>query len=71
MDYIKIKNFYLQVNYTSKTNKQTYRKRDQICGYQRRGLGEGELDEGNQKVQTSNYKTSKQQGCDVQHDKQN
>ena len=35
----------LQVNYTSKTNKQaniqTHRKRDQICGYQRQGVGGG------------------------------
>ena len=29
----------LQVNYTSKTNKQTHRKRDQICGYPRQGVG--------------------------------
>ena len=32
-------NIVLQVNYTSKTNKQTHRKRDQICGYQRWGGG--------------------------------
>ena len=31
-------------------SKQTYRKKDQICGYQR--WGEGELDEGGEKVQT-------------------
>ena len=30
-------NMVLQVNYTSKTNKQRH-KRDQICGYQRRGV---------------------------------
>ena len=51
----------LKVNYTSKqTKKQTHGKRDQICGYQRwAGWGEGELDEGGQKVQTFSYKISK------------
>ena len=33
--------------------------------------GEGELDEGSQKVQTSSGKISKFQGCNVQHDKYN
>ena len=37
------------------TNKQTHRKRDQICGYQRLGSEEGELDEGSQKIQSSSY----------------
>ena len=32
-------NIVLQVNYTSKTNKQTHRERDQIYGYQRWGWG--------------------------------
>ena len=36
--------------------KQTHRKRDQFCGYQRWRVGEGELDEGSEKVQTSSYK---------------
>ena len=37
-------------------NKETYRKRDQMCGYQmHRGSGEEELDEDSQKVQTSRY----------------
>ena len=35
------------------------------------GLGEGELDEGGQKVQTSSYKINKHYGCNVQHDKYN
>ena len=39
-------NIVLQISYTSKTNKQTHRKRDEICGYQRWGMGEEELDEG-------------------------
>ena len=39
------------------TNKQTHRKRDQICCYQRLGgWKERKLDEGSQKVQTSSYK---------------
>ena len=40
-------------------NKQTHRKRDQICGYQKQGVGEGKLDEGGPKVQTSSYKINK------------
>ena len=31
--------------------------------------GEGGLDGGGQKVQTSSYKTNKYQRCDVQHEK--
>ena len=55
----------IQVNYTSKTNKHIHRKRDQICGYREvgsglvEGIGEEELDEGGQKVQTSRYKIRK------------
>ena len=55
----------LQVNYTSKTNKNIHIRRDQICGYREvgrggvEGIGEGELDEGSQKVQTSRYKIRK------------
>ena len=41
------------------TNKQFHRKRDQICGYQRLGVREGELEEGSQKVPTSSYETNK------------
>ena len=39
-------------------NKQTkeLRKRDQICGDQMWKVGEGELDDGGQKVQASSYK---------------
>ena len=47
-----------------KTNKQTYRKHDQICGYQRQGYGEGECGQkvqtaSGQKVQTASYKINK------------
>ena len=34
-------NIVLQVNYTSKTNKQAYRNRNSICGHQKRGMGGG------------------------------
>ena len=47
-------------------NKQTYRNRGQICGFQRWGWGR--LDEGGQKVQTFSYKINKYQGCDLKHD---
>ena len=43
-------------------NQQTHRKRDQIYGPQRQGLGQGvgvELDADSQKVQSSNYKMNK------------
>ena len=33
--------------------------------------GGGEMDEGNQKVQTPSYKINKYQGCNVQHHKYN
>ena len=49
-------NTVLLVCCTSKTNKQSHRKRGQICGYQSWGWGEGELDEGGQKVETSSKK---------------
>ena len=52
-------------------NKQTHRKRDQICGDQRWGWGEGGLEEGGPKVQTPSYKTDSCQGCSEQHDKEN
>ena len=35
------------------------------------GGGGGEMDEGNQKVQTPSYKINKYQGCNVQHHKYN
>ena len=44
---------------TTTTTNQTHRKKDQICSYQRQGVGEGKLEEGGQKVQTSNYKIKK------------
>ena len=34
-----------------------------------RGWGEGEMEEGGQKVKTSHCKTSKYKGCNVQHEK--
>lgn len=34
----------------------------------RSGVGEGRLAKGGQKVQISNYKINKYQGCNVQHD---
>lgn len=37
-------------------NKQTRRKRHQICGYQRWGGGERELNKSGQKVETCSYK---------------
>lgn len=39
-----------QLHFQKQTDK--LRKRDQICGYQRQGVGAGESDEGSQKVQT-------------------
>ena len=41
---------------------------DQICDFQRQGWGEGESEEGGQKLQTSIYKINKYLGCNVQHD---
>lgn len=49
----------LQVNYTLKTNKQTHRKRQDLCLPEAGGRGEGELDEDNQKVQISSYNINK------------
>ena len=39
--------------------KRIRRKRDKICGFQRWGWGEGELDDGDQKVQTTLYNINK------------
>ena len=36
---------------------QIHRKRHQICGYQRTRVGERDLDEGSQNIQTPNYKS--------------
>ena len=66
--YIPGTNIVLQVNYISKTNK-LVEKRDQICGHQRGGLGEGGLDEGGQKVRDPSYEINMCQKCEVQHDK--
>ena len=57
-----------EVNYTSKSNKQTQRKRDQICGEQRQGV---RIRGTARKVQTPSYKINQYQGCNVQHDKYN
>ena len=55
----------LQVNYASKKNKQNHRKRDQdLWLSEARGWVKVELDEGDQKVQTSGYKINKYQGHD-------
>ena len=54
-------NIVLQVNYTSKTNKTNKligKKRSDLW-LQRQGVGEGELDEGSKKGQTSNLKINK------------
>ena len=61
------RNIALQVNYTLKT-KQIYRKIDQICGYQRQGVGKGELNKFGPKVQLPCYKIGAYWGCGVQHD---
>ena len=60
-------NIALQVKYTLKT-KQIHRKRDQICGYQRQGMGKGELNKGGPKVQLPSYKIGEYWGSGVQHD---
>ena len=48
-----------------------HRKRDQICGYPRAGVGGRKLEEGGQKVQASSYKINKYCRCNVQQDKYN
>ena len=51
--------------------KQTCRKRDPICGYQRWGRcggGQEELDEGGQKEQTSSCQINKYQRYNIQYD---
>ena len=60
-------NIVLQVNYALNTKKQTHRS--DLWLPEVVGLGEGELDEGRQQVQTSSYKMNKDWGCDVQYDK--
>ena len=60
-------NIALQVNYTLKT-KQIHRKIDQICGYQRQGVGMGELNKCGPKIQLPCYKIGVYWGCGVQHD---
>ena len=62
----------VQVNYTSKTNKEKQRKTDQSFGT--RGSGgweERKLYEDSQKVQISSYKINKYQRYNAQHDKYN
>ena len=48
-----------------KTNKLT--ETDDLWLPEVEGWGEGELEEGGQKVQTSSYKINKYYGCNVQH----
>ena len=65
-------NTVLQGSYTSKTNRQTNSEKEiRFVVTKGMGLGEGELEEGGQKVQTSSYKINKYWGCNVQHDKYN
>ena len=52
----------LHINYTSRTNKQTYtliEKEIRFVFTSGRGWVEGEMDEGSQKIQTSGYKINK------------
>ena len=44
---------------TENLKKLTHRKREESCEYQRGRVGEGQLKEGNQNVQTSSCKISK------------
>ena len=53
--YQELTNTVLKVNHTSKTNK-LIEKEIGFVVTRAWGWGEGELDKGNQKVQTSNYK---------------
>ena len=57
---------YVESNTTTWQQNQTHRKRDQLCGYQRQGVGRGGT--GYQEVQTSSFKIRNYWGCNVQHD---
>ena len=48
--------------------KQIHRMRGQISVYYRTGVGEEEWEGGGRKVYTFDYKISKYQGCNLQHD---
>ena len=63
--------YLLLVNYTSKEEKQTnsQTKRSGLWVPEADVGGEGKLDEGSQKGQTSNYRVKKYYECDAQHDK--
>lgn len=65
---IKINTGWSHLHAQSKKQTNTYGTRDQICGSQRQRVGCGEVKEGGQKAQTSSCKTSKSQGCNIQHD---
>ena len=52
-------------------NKQTQRKREQICGYQIQGTGGGKSDEGSQDIQTPSYVVNKYWGYNVQYNQIN
>ena len=54
----------LQVNYTSKTNKQ--KKNIRFVVTRSEGWWEGKLNEGGQKAQTLSYKINMYQGCNIQ-----
>ena len=64
-------NIAMLLNYTSKEEKQanSQKKRSGLWLPEADVGGEGKLDEGSQKAQTSSYKVSKYQQCDVQHAK--
>ena len=61
-------NIVLQVYYTPKTKQTNSQKKRSDLWLPEAGGGQGELDEGGQKVQTSSYKINTYQGCNVQHD---
>ena len=54
-----------------KQNKQLIEKGIRFVVTRGGAWGEGEFDEGSQKVQTSSNKINKYQGCNIQHDKYN
>ena len=63
-------NIVSQVDYTSKANKQTHRKRDQICRSEAGGRGRRNWVKTIKRYKLS-YKINKYQGYNVHHDKYN
>ena len=55
-------------NHKTKTKKTKLVKEIRLVVIKGRGWVKGELEEGGHKVQTSSYKISKYEGCNVQHD---